>query len=53
MTFASKHIHRSTGQNRESRKKHTSMYCQLMYDKGTKNIQWETMVSINGNGKTG
>ena len=30
-----------------------SDYGQLIYDKGCKNIQWKTVSSVNGAGKTG
>ena len=39
---------------KKARKKHTSIYCQLAYEKGAKNIQWgKDKLFNNGTGKTG
>ena len=53
MVQAQKQTHRSMGQNREPRNKHTLI--QLIYDKGGKKIQWGKNKTsfINGVGKTG
>ena len=53
MILAQKQTYGSVGQNREPRHKLTHL-CQLIFDKGGKNIQWRiTASSASGVGKAG
>ena len=43
------------GQDVEPRNKfrHLWLICQLIFDKGGKNVKWETVFSVSGAGQTG
>ena len=52
MVLAQKQKYRSMEQDRKPRDKPTHL-CQLIYDKGGKDIQWRKVSSVSGAGKTG